>query len=382
MRILWGGPTPNVPSGYGVPLKNLIPYLQDAGHELAIHSFYGVGGGMINYKGVPMYPSQGKSYGVDAIAAHVRHFKPDVVITLMDNWVLPVDYHNRFEARWLSWFPVDGAPPPDACVLMAQKADYPAVFSKDGVWRMRQMGVDVTYLPYAVDCLTFKPGNKRQAREALGVPDDVWLAVTVAANRGFPSRKAFPEMLLAWQQFSKDAPNARLYLHTRTEPISEKGVYLEPLVRQLGIGKTVIFADQDAMAVGVPNESLVTLYRAADVMLLPSMGEGFGLPIIEAQACGCPVITTKCSSMPELTVNGVCADPSQPFWAAGLNYWWMTPSIENVCEALHLIHMRDNKDILWCAEQGVEFVRAHYDYSVVWDRHWAPLLERVEAELW
>lgn len=54
----------------------------------------------------------------------------------------------------------------------------------------------------------------------------------------------------------------------------------------------------------VPNEDLVPLLNLASIMLFPSFAEGFGIPILEAQACGVPVITSKTSSMPEVGGEG------------------------------------------------------------------------------
>ncbi len=54
----------------------------------------------------------------------------------------------------------------------------------------------------------------------------------------------------------------------------------------------------------VPEEDLPILYSAAEGLLYVSLAEGFGFPIIEAQACGCPVITSDISSMPEIAGDG------------------------------------------------------------------------------
>ena len=50
----------------------------------------------------------------------------------------------------------------------------------------------------------------------------------------------------------------------------------------------------------VPQEDLPALYSGAQVFVYPSLYEGFGLPILEAMACGCPVVTSNVSSMPEI----------------------------------------------------------------------------------
>jgi glycosyltransferase involved in cell wall biosynthesis len=66
-------------------------------------------------------------------------------------------------------------------------------------------------------------------------------------------------------------------------------------LRELGLEEDVIFPGF------VSDEDLPTLYSAADLFVLPSLYEGFGLPVLEAMACGTPVITSNASSLPEVT---------------------------------------------------------------------------------
>jgi glycosyltransferase involved in cell wall biosynthesis len=82
---------------------------------------------------------------------------------------------------------------------------------------------------------------------------------------------------------------------------------LRALVAELGIGDDVVFVG------GVPLEETVNFYRAADVFVYPSLNETFGLPILEAMACGCPVVTSDTSAMPE-TAGGAAllSDPKEP----------------------------------------------------------------------
>ncbi len=69
---------------------------------------------------------------------------------------------------------------------------------------------------------------------------------------------------------------------------------LRPLARRLGVAARVVFAG------AVDDETLRALYHAAVALVYPSLGEGFGLPIVEAMACGCPVVTSNISSMPDV----------------------------------------------------------------------------------
>jgi glycosyltransferase involved in cell wall biosynthesis len=50
----------------------------------------------------------------------------------------------------------------------------------------------------------------------------------------------------------------------------------------------------------IPEEDIVMMYNLASVCVLPSLYEGFGLPVLEAMQCGCPVVTTKEGSLPEV----------------------------------------------------------------------------------
>jgi glycosyltransferase involved in cell wall biosynthesis len=82
---------------------------------------------------------------------------------------------------------------------------------------------------------------------------------------------------------------------------------LRSLAAKLGIAEDVVFVG------GVPLAETVRFYQAADVFVYPSLNETFGLPILEAMACGCPVVTSDTSAMPE-TAGGaaVLADPADP----------------------------------------------------------------------
>lgn len=75
-------------------------------------------------------------------------------------------------------------------------------------------------------------------------------------------------------------------------------------VHRLELQDTVRFLDR------VPLGDLVELYNAASVFVYPSLYEGFGLPVLEAMICGCPVITSNTSSLPEIVGEaGIMVDP-------------------------------------------------------------------------
>jgi glycosyltransferase involved in cell wall biosynthesis len=63
---------------------------------------------------------------------------------------------------------------------------------------------------------------------------------------------------------------------------------------KLGIGDRVLFAPR------VPYEDLPWVYAAAEILVMPSLIEGFGLPVLEAMACGTPVVCSRAASLPEV----------------------------------------------------------------------------------
>lgn len=63
----------------------------------------------------------------------------------------------------------------------------------------------------------------------------------------------------------------------------------------------------------VEDDDLPDLYRGALLFVYPSLYEGFGLPVLEAMACGTPVITSNCTSLPEVAGDAaLLVDPTQP----------------------------------------------------------------------
>ena len=90
------------------------------------------------------------------------------------------------------------------------------------------------------------------------------------------------------------------------------GMQLEPyhtnlikLIGELDLENVVHFCDP------IPIDRLPTLYNLADLFVFPSLYEGFGLPPLEAQACGCPVVTSNETSLPE--VVGDAAEKVDPY---------------------------------------------------------------------
>jgi len=115
------------------------------------------------------------------------------------------------------------------------------------------------------------------------------------------SRKNIPNLIKAFYKLKNRGITHKLVI------TGKKGWnYAEifKTVEKLNLQKDIIFTDY------VPEEDLVKLYNAAEVFVYPSIYEGFGLPPLEAMSCGCPVITSNISSLPEVVGDaGITIDP-------------------------------------------------------------------------
>ena len=152
----------------------------------------------------------------------------------------------------------------------------------------------VSVVPPGVDLATFTPGDRKGARAALGLPLDGDLLLFVGRIQPLKA----PDLLLhvAAELLRRDPERrGRLTVAVLGGP-SGTGLArphgLEDLADELGIADVVRFVQP------VPRPVLAQWYRAADLVLVPSHSESFGLVAIEAQACGTPVVAADVGGLP------------------------------------------------------------------------------------
>jgi glycosyltransferase involved in cell wall biosynthesis len=169
--------------------------------------------------------------------------------------------------------------------------------------------------------------------------------------------------MLAFAKFLKKHPDSLLIMHSGAH--TEGGQDLEALAENLGISDRIRCVDQYRYSTGIVSAAdLAEWYGVLDVLSSCSFGEGFGLSIIEAQACGVPVITTDASSMPELNPLGISVS-GEPFWNGVHKGWWTKPSVPEIIYAYEQAYeCRDEvpRDKLreFAMEYSVENVREKY----------------------
>lgn len=377
MRVLWHSNSPaTAQTGYGVQTRLFAPRIRDLGHEVAVSAFYGAEGAAQMWEGLPILPKWTHPYGMDVVTHHSERFKADIVITLIDAWVMEP---QRLTPRWVPWFPVDHDPLPPPVADRVRESYQPLVFSKHALASCDAAGIQAHYIPHGVDTNVFKPVDRKTARDRLKIADGKFLVSCVMANKGLPSRKAWPQQLEAFAGFVRRHPDAVLYLHTITDQ-SMGGVNIREALDSFGVPKdNVLIADQYRLMTGIPDEVLANIYSASDVLLNCTMGEGFGVPILEAQACGCPVITGDWTAMSELTWAGwkVPVDQAERVFTpqAAYQYSPRVGAIEKCLEEAYLA--RHDAGLRERAVAGAQ----PYDADHVAKTCWGPFLEGLEARI-
>ena len=376
-RIMLMANAPWCKTGYGIQAGYLAPRLRDLGHEMAVFAFYGLSGGMLTWDGIRVYPMGVDIWGADILAAHMAHFKADMLVTLLDVWV--TDWFGRKAKEhgfdWFPWLPVDQEPAPQKVIERLDGAHTVLPYARFGEQMLHEAGVTNThYIPHGVDTQVFKPGDKQAARKTLGLPEDVFIVGSVAANKGYPSRKCLPEQLAAFAKFHRLYPNSLYYLHTMPYDV-HGGVDVLALVDDLAIADAVKWTDGYSYLMGWSEERMAMLYQSFDVLSAAAMGEGFGIPLIEAQACGTPVITTDATSMTELMFAGALVSEGQRFWTP-LNAWAFIPSVDAIANAYAWAWdaLRDPVQRERLSEQAVTGAAA-YDWDRIVTDYWQPFLE-------
>lgn len=117
-------------------------------------------------------------------------------------------------------------------------------------------------------------------------------------------RKNVDTLLLAFRELRRISPNARILWVGQD---SLEGSRVHNLVTELGLIEAVVPLG------GVSDKELVDLYNLADVLVMPSLYEGFGLPVIEAAASGTTVVASNSSSLVEIGAGvATLVDPTDP----------------------------------------------------------------------
>ena len=339
LRILWGSEQPTRPTGYATVTRELIKRLVKRGHEVFVMGW--------DYNGEPFTHEEGWTvihaglggFGSETIAGagsptvldmHLEQLKPDLYISLTDAWFIghAVISTNRAKVPYLAYMPIDGYPVSYAWKDLLKMLHTPlwmSEFGRDTFTEFinefssggdgdeglkdpvldRYVGDSGEVLWHGIDPDVFKPMTSQQkkvAKEKLGLKWD-FILIQVGRNT---NRKQLPRLINAFKEFwvRNDKPfNVGMILHVGdpTDTAGMGGWNLPQLIKEAGLDKQIAFSDTTTNPLfGLSREELAMLYGLADVHVMATGGEGFGVPTAEAMACGTPIILPDNSTGPEL----------------------------------------------------------------------------------
>lgn len=323
----------------------MVPKLIEQGHEVALSLYAGVFDDGQLWNGVPILTCGGRNYGNGAIANNYKRWGADCLISLCDAFCL--EPGQLTDMNIMPWMPVDCEPlgEPDRIWLsMAEQAGAelnPVAMSRFGQRMFKEgVNVDVSYIPHAFDGQVYyhDPEQGRKWRDDVGIPQDMFLISLCGANQGKHDRKAFVPQLQAFRKFCDTHKDGAMYIHSDAQ--YDGGINLAKVALSLGLKHRVLFPDPERMLTGGYDETYMRgMYNASHVYTQTSRGEGFGVNVIEAMACGTPIVATRSSAQTELVPSGcgvlVGGDPE---WSVIHNSWWRTPSVTEILQAYQRMH--------------------------------------------
>ena len=220
-------------------------------------------------------------------------------------------------------------------------------------------------VPHGVDTEVFMPAADRKlmSREA-GAP----VAISLGANS---IRKRFDLLLSCHRLILKRFPDARLIIKTDAE-VKSAGFDLPRMLHNEGIGSTV-----EIVTDNLTSEALVSLYNRADIYIHTSEWEGFGIPVIEAMACGLPVVTHEVQGPGEIVpyVDRLGVESKEVHDGGTILAHVEPESIANVVATL----LHDPAEMADLSKEGLSAVKNTYDIRLVAKR-WVELFSFLDID--
>lgn len=327
-RILWWSDSPLCVTGFGNVARELMNQVwQDGKYHITTLG--------INASGEPFDQDQhpylkgdkndfmaglwpaahnGDPYGMFKVIEFLKRGRFDAIFILNDPFilqaVLPLVLKTRDELekrfKIIFYFPIDTYPKKEWVTDVIEKVDFPVVYTEFGKQEILKINPEVKYIPviyHGTDTQIFKPilGDARKIIRGLlfpGMPEDCFVVLNVNRNQ---QRKDLNRTFAAFSIFHKKFPNSFLFIHAA---LNDVGGNLDDIASFYGLvaGKDWSYPDPNVFTPnkGVPIEVLAQLYASVDVVVSSTLGEGWGLSVTEAMACGVPVLVPRHTSLLEI----------------------------------------------------------------------------------
>lgn len=351
-RVFWYGDAGSH-TGFARVTHAITPRLVAQGHEVHVLALNYPGDWMPETEGLRLYKANAydpqDTFGTRRVAELIDKIGPQVTVILHDPAaVMQLLFENRFDpgrrllnaAPIIAYLPVDGYDYPERWTSLLTQVTNVVAMSRHG--QRTFPGSRLVY--HGVEQDQFWPVSpsrpidfdgpllttKAECKEYLGHPADTFLVLRVDTNSG---RKDIAATVHALAPLLEKHRDMRLHLHTRTDPWMP-GVNLPVLLERYDVESQVSVPVPSQSMTGWSQHQMNVLYNAADVFVSTSRGEGFGLGLAEALACGVPVVAQNVSAIPEVVgLGGILIEPERRLTVPAGHDLWL-PDIAAFTEAV------------------------------------------------
>lgn len=351
-KILWVGEFTGTNSGYANYSKNILSRLYQTGkYQIAELACFGTLGHVQQnqspwkiYSNLPngdyeesiFGANEHNKFGAFKFNAVACDFRPDVVIDARDWWMLSFEELTPLRPyyKWLIMPPIDSIPQPQQFLSTYKNSDDLLSYTDWGKEELLAKSVQVGGVSSpAANYDVFMPLSQTKCRDYLGIDHSDIIVLSVMRNQ---KRKQFPDlikafsMLLDSNNLSKDIKShLKLYLHCQYPDVGWdlpkyllgekciKNVILTYQCRKCQSTFADYFKDGRSFckkcadftaytagsSFGVSEQNMSTVFNAADLYVQYSSCEGFGMPIVEAAACGLKTFGVDYSATQEVVKN-------------------------------------------------------------------------------
>jgi glycosyltransferase involved in cell wall biosynthesis len=385
-KVLWLTDDPWQASGYGMVTRNVLKRIKD---DYEIHCV-GLqhGGAIIEYDGYKVYPRMNHNDGYDILGPYAEKIKPDIIVTLKDvglqegylGTVLELKKNNP-SLKWYPYCPIDTNYLADGWEKVFSNADKVIAMSQWGKDKIKaQKGVVAELIPHGVDVDVFRP-LKDEEQDPLNKQASWWNCFKVGSVGRNQQRKMWNQLVKGFAEFAKDKNDVALILHVDSKPIVNcDGWFLGLLAKKYGCEKKIVltFPHLDVYTrFWIDDKKMNEVYNLFDVFCFPTGGEGFGIPLIEAQSSGKPVVTTDFTTGQELVGgHGLLVPTLKDSYGRSVHFEGQNcvefhfPDDKEIAKALQKYY--DDRKLM--KKHGVEsrkFAEKHYSWdniAVLWKK--------------
>ena len=366
--------TPFRTSGFGLVTAEVCKRLAYLGHEILVLGWWSAA--EAKFAGRDVQPCPVNPTGATAaIVKHVGDFHPDYLITLGDVPWLSFVANPEIQSclsdagvKWFIYYPVDGVLSngglPLEWINVISKADVAITMSDFGLVATEQSGIQAVLIPHGCDTDLFRPPeDKDAAKYRLGYRGK-FVVLSDARNH---RRKLIPRILDIVSGLRIPSRELIFHLHTNAVPQEDAESYRYNVFADLSLLR-LNFVTGPLSGAPLSMTEMAALYAAADVYLLGSFGEGFGLPTLQAASSGVVPVVPANSASTELAGSHGFAIPCD--FAARDEFGILRPFINRQDATLALQNLYSNPDLLRTRSANARAFALKYSWDKIaasWD---------------